>query len=236
MRYSWKVDDFDSEIFGFKVAKIESIESKDSIDSLVKELIDNGIEYATYRIASNNISLIQSLQEFNFVVVDGIISLELDMTTAVEEPAIGEIREVRSDDLEKLKSLTRGLYLLSRIYMDPAVQVHKADNFFMKWIENSINGTMADSVLVWEEKGKILGYITLQKKGQVPLVGVSPEARGKGIAKKLLKESFRKFKKWKVEKVIIETQISNIPALRVDLDCGFKPINSFLTLRWLNND
>jgi len=234
MKYSWKLDNFDSEVLGFKVAKILEIESERYLKDLINELIKNKIAYATYRIETNNLLLVQALQKSEFLIVDGIISLETNLSPR-NESNHPQVREAGEKDLEELKRISLGLYVLSRIYNDSLISKKTADNFFMKWVENSIKGEAADSVLVWDEDGKILGYITLQKKGQIPLIGVSKEARGKGIGRNLILSSFNKFKEWGVEKIKIETQISNIAALRLDLDCGFKPVSSYLTLRWANN-
>lgn len=236
MNYSWKLDDFDIKVFGFKVAKITHIESKEYIEELVNDLTKNKIRYATYRVLANNIPIIQKLQRNNFILVDGLISLETNPFELKIEPPVIHIREAKKDDLPSLKRMTQGLYLLSRIYNDTLISKAKADEFFAKWIENSILGDAADLVLVWEEREKILGYITLQKKGQIPLIGVSKHAQGRGIGKKLIKASLNKFKEWDIKKVIIETQISNIPALRLDQDCGFKVVNSYFTFRWAKND
>lgn len=232
MRFSWKIDSFDSKIFGFKVVKITEITSPDDVKVLVKELINNEIKQATFRIQSNSYSIIQALQKFGFVLVDGLISLDIDIQNHKEELGFKQIREAKNTDLGSLKELTTGLYLSSRIYSDSLISKNKADKFFTEWVKNSILGKVADSVLVWDEEGKILGYITLQKKGQIPLLGVSPKARGMGIASKLIKASFAKFSEWEVKKVTIETQINNIAALRVYQDCGFKTVNSYFTLRW----
>lgn len=234
--YSWKLDNFDTKVFGFNVAKITHIESKEYIEDLTADLVKNKIRYATYRVLSNDIPIIQELQINDFILVDGLISLATDPFELNIEPPADQIREAKKDDFPSLKRMTEGLYLLSRIYNDPLISRTKADDFFINWVENSVSGDAADSVLVWEEREKILGYITLQKKGQIPLIGVSQEARGRGIAKKLIEASLHKFKEWRVKEVVIETQMSNIPALRVDQNCGFKAVNSYLTFRWAKND
>jgi len=236
MNYSWRLDDFDTKVFGFKVAKITHIESEEYIEELVNELRENKIRYATYRVLANNIPIIQKLQINNFILVDGLISLGTNPFELKIEPPTPYIREAKKDDLPNLKKMTQGLYLLSRIYNDTLISRAKADEFFTKWVENSILGNAADLVLVWEEKKEILGYITLQKKGQIPLIGVSKQAQGRGIGKKLIEASLYKFKEWDIKEVIIETQVSNIPALRLDQDCGFKAVGSYLTFRWAHND
>ena len=227
MKFSWKLDDFDSEILGFKVAKIEVLNSLD-VKDLIKDLIKNKVTYATCRVQSNNFPMIHALEKAGFILVDGLITLEINTSDIETEISAIEIREANKNDLDKLKKITNGLYSISRIFNDSIISKDKANKFYIKWVENS--------VLVWEEEKDILGYITLQKKGQVPLIGVSPQARGKGIAKKLIKASFNRFKEWGCEIIRIETQMDNIPALRVYHDCGFKVVNSFLTLRWLDHE
>lgn len=233
MNYSWEIDTFDTDVFGFNVAKIHNIDSEEYLKDLILDFTTEKIKYATYRIEANSLKLILAMQRYGFVLVDGIIALE---TESYQGKIDEHVREASSKDLEALKKITLGLFLLSRVYNDPLISNKSGDEFFLRWVENSVKRNAADSVLVWEEDKKILGYITLQKKGQIPLIGVSKEARGKGIGKKMVFSSFAKFSEWKVNKIRIETQISNIPALRMDLDCGFKPVNSYLTLRWANID
>lgn len=235
MKYSWQLDNFDSEVFGFKVAKVTNLDPE-GVRGLIKDLIKNKIKYATHRIQSNNFPVIHALERSDFILVDGLISFNLDTSLVKVEDIANEIREANKNDLNKLKNLTSGLYSLNRIFNDPLISKNNANEFYMRWVKNSLLGKAADLVLVWEEEKKILGYITLQKKGQIPLLGVSPEARGKGIAKKLVMSSLNKFKEWGVEIVTVETQAGNISALRVYQDCGFKIINSFLTLRWAVDD
>lgn len=235
MKYSWKKESFDSEVFGFRVAKIEIVDSK-NVKGLIENLIANKVKYATYRVQSNNFSTIHALEKSGFILVDGLISLRIDISNRKKRKTTWRIREADKNDSLKLKNLTFGLYSTSRVFNDSLISKKKANEFYVRWIENSILGKAADSVLIWEEDGKILGYITLQKKGQIPLLGVSSKARGKGIAKRLINACFNKFKEWKVENIIVETQMDNIPALRVYSACGFKIIDSFLTLRWAKDD
>lgn len=239
MNYSWKLDKFDSEVLGFKVAKILDIKSngsgkilEDRLRSLLTELNKNKVRYASYRIRANDFPVIHALESAGFILVDGLISLSIDTFSAMPEVA-PEIREARKSDLLKLKKLTSGLYSTTRITNDPLISKERANKYYMKWIENSVKGSAADSVLVWEEKGKILGYVTLQKKGQIPLIGVSEKARGRGIGKELIYAALATFKSWGLENVKIETQVANIPALRVYQACGFKIISSHLTFRWI---
>ncbi len=241
MKYSWELDKFDSEIFGFKVAKIQRLE-EGSVKGLIKDLIKNKIKYATFRVQSNNFVVIHALERAGFILVDGLISLRVDISNLKLEDSDKSIRKGENYDLQKLNNLTSGLFS-TRVMHDSFISKNRANKFYIKWIENSILGKAADFVLVWDEKdpsigrqGKILGFATLQKKGQIPLVGVSVNARGRGIGRKLIKASLNKFKEWGVEIIVIETQNDNIAALNLYQTVGFKIVNSFLTLRWAEND
>ena len=251
MDYSWRKEKFDSEVLGFRVAKILNIKSRGSseqlrtrIKNLIGELTEKKIDYASIRSESTNYPLAHALEENGFILVDGLITLSLEVSDLRFEKPDERIRAAIPRDVHDLKKITKGLYSTSRIFNDPLIPKDRANKFYIKWIENSVLGKAADSVLVWKED-KILGYVTLQKKGaaqrgsarggQIPLLGVSEQARGKGIAKKLLNAALRKFKSWGVRQVVIETQMDNIPALRTYQSVGFKIMDSHFTFRWSNS-
>lgn len=234
MKYLWELDKFDSEIFGFKVAKINDLENG-SVQDLISDLLKNNIKYATFRISSSKYSLINYLEKSGFVLVDGLISLALIKSEIHTEISTSEIRQANINDLEKLKYLTSELFLTSRVMNDSVIPRSKAKQFYVKWIENSVKAKIADSVMIYEEKGEILGYITLHRKGQIPLLGVSKEARGKGVGRKLVNAALMEFKSWGTEVVSVDTQIDNISALRLYQSSGFKISNSYLTFRWAEN-
>lgn len=240
MNYSFKYDPFDSKIFGFKVAKILPIDdargSRDldqRIKKLIKDLRKNTFTYATYRVEANNFPLIHALEKNGFILVDGLINLELKIGEVVPEKT-NEVRKATYKDRKSLENLASSSFYLNRVFNDPIIPKSKANKFYRKWMDNSLAGYAADVVLVWDENG-IQGFTTLEKEGHIPLTAVSQEVRGKGIAKKLTKATFPYFKKWKAKKILIETQVGNIPALRAYQSCGFRIINSHLTFRWTSN-
>lgn len=238
--YHWDKDKFDSEIFGLNVAKIkylhtngESTLMKKNIISLLKELKENKINYATHRVSSSDFALIQELEDNNFKLVDGLISLK----TQIDNISLSEskmIREADLKDIDDLKKLASSVFYLNRVYNDSFLDKKKANKMYEKWIENSLNKSVADIVLVYEEDQKILGFITIQKNGHIPLMGVDKNSRGKGMAKKLINAAFKRIQKWGGRTSYIETQMANIPALRAYQSCGFKIIESHLTFRWIN--
>lgn len=241
MYYSWKLDKFDTEILGYKVAKITNIEASgdnvsilQNIHALNKNLKESNIKYATYRVNANNYPIIHALEKSGYILVDGLISLETTINLE-QQDTNNHVRTATEDDLKSLLELAGSMFNnVTRYYHDPIIPKDKADLIYKKWITNTLHGTFGDAILMWEEKNKILGFITLDKKGQIPFVGVSKEARGKGIGRSLLYASFARFKKWGVDTLNIDTQMGNIPALRAYQGVGFKIVNSHLTFRWVS--
>lgn len=238
--YIWDKDKFDSDVFGINVAKIRFLYSnsdsnllRKSINRLLKELKENQIKYATHRVSAENFVLIQALEENNFKLVDGLISLktEIDNLNFSESD---KIREADFADLNDLKKLASSVFYLNRVYNDSFLDKKKADKMYEKWIENSVKKLAADIVLIYEEDKKILGFITMQNDGHIPLIGVDKNSRRKGIAKKLVTAALSRIQKSGGKTSYIETQMANIPALRVYQSCGFKISSSYFTLRWVN--
>lgn len=240
MNYQWKLQKFDTDHFGWNAVKISSIatsenpqETKNHVLELIDDLKKNEIAYAVYRFNAANFPLIHALEESDFLLIDGLIALE-------NYPIVSDtidnvsIREAKQVDLNALQEIAKDVFTLTRFYTDPLIPVEKANALYEKWIENSLLGIAADKVLVCEEEGQVVGFVTLQKRGHIPLIAVAKSAQGKGIAKKLIKGSFLYFRQWGVKKMAIETQSINIPALRSYQSCGFKITNSYLTFRWAN--
>jgi len=236
MNDSWQLSPFDTDIFGWNVAKINKIDPQnpqEDIKKILDEFSKKDIQYATYRLRASQFSVIHALERAGFILVDGLIALEHFFENKEEISEVAKnIREATIDDLDQLKKIAGTAYSLNRFYNDPFIPKKKADEIYIRWIINSVKKIVADNVFVWEEKGEILGFITLQKSGHIPLIAVSQYARGQGIAKKLIEVAISECKKYGIEKIAIETQITNIPALRAYISSGFKVVDSFLTYRW----
>lgn len=237
MRYSWELLDFDTKLFGFRVAKITDVE-KGVVESLITDLKKKKIQYATYRLPAENLPLVHELERAGFIVVDGLISLRIDLKGVTLSLIEKNIREAKREDIPELRKIARGAFLLNRFYNDPLIPKDKAPLVYERWIENSVLGKKADKVLLFE-KEEIAGFVTLEKKGlpgnwrgRIPLVAVSKNYQGKGIARKLINAALARFKEWGVENVEIDTAMFNIAALRAYQACGFKIVNSHLTFSW----
>jgi dTDP-4-amino-4,6-dideoxy-D-galactose acyltransferase len=241
MRVFWKKDTFDSEALGISVAKINigNIQSLNSlpgaIDTVKKEISENRVNYAICKINSKNIQAVQVLERSGFILIDGSIDLEADLSKLAKSN-VSQSVEATYDDFEQIKQLTKGLFFLSRIANENLIPVEKKENFYNRWIENFFNKEISGCILILRKGRDLAGYIAIEKSGRISLLGVNPKFQGKGIAKELVSCAMNRFREWKNNKVLVSTQLGNIPALRAYQGSGFKIIESFFTLRWSPND
>lgn len=236
MIFSVVKDDFDTIMLGLKTAKITLIEKpgdysevSQSVDALQKQLNDN-FQYASIRYPTEYFAVTHSLEDKGFRVVDVTVQL----IAQIDVHSIGKTtyRTAISGDIESIRKLAHGIFLHNRFFNDPLIPNEKSHELYATWAENCILKKAAQETLIIEEGGIIQGFIGIKKDGHVALIGVSKDAQGKGIGKQLISAALEKFSEWGLKESILETQATNIPALRVYQACGFKVTQSFITLRW----
>ncbi len=83
-------------------------------------------------------------------------------------------------------------------------------------------------VIIAVEEENVLGVVTLywqewNKIGRIGIIGVSKDAQGKGIGKKLISESFDSAKKIGLRKIYVDTSVENKAAQIFYIKTGFYP-------------
>jgi dTDP-4-amino-4,6-dideoxy-D-galactose acyltransferase len=164
---------------------------------------------------------IRSAEDNAFRLVDIRVTLERDLANISPlnpEPSECIVRDAASADVPTLRSIARASRPPSRFYYDGNFPQSSADSLYETWIEKSCHG-YADAVLVCELAGRVVGFISLHLSdldlGHIGLVGVTPDAKGKGPSSKLLAESFRWFNEHHVRRVRVVTQGRNVAAQRL---------------------
>lgn len=91
--------------------------------------------------------------------------------------------------------------------------------FSEPWSEGSIAGELNNPLSLWlvcVENGTVLGYVgsqTVLGETDMMNVAVSPEARRKGIAERLISELVEQLRKQKSHCLTLEVRASNVPAI-----------------------
>ena len=244
--------DWDTKLLGFKSARMVYFLPNSSVNNshqnLVEDIInlakEKNIEYITTRLSTNDLKSIQTLETNGFLTTDNIITFSLNLDNSPEiqlnkadyecilydriEPIINEaIPEIAKDAFKN-----------DRFHNDPLIPLNKADNIYFEWMKNTVNNINELLFIAIDSNKAPLGFISVKNLeimnldvSTIVLVAVDEKLQGKNIGFNLLNKTIEGLKEQKVNIVNVGTQISNIPAQRLYLKAGFKPVCTSTTLR-----
>jgi dTDP-4-amino-4,6-dideoxy-D-galactose acyltransferase len=174
---------------------------------------------------------LQTAEEHGFRLVDIRVTLELVVMNSkaplrLDPPAGLTIRPVQPADLPGLQATARVVHEETRFFSDPHFSRKRAEDFYSTWITLESQGRAQTVLVAASAANQPLGYITchlgtVRPEGQIGLVGVSPEARGKGIGKSLVLAAMDWYRVKGAREVTVVTQGRNLAAQRLYQQCGF---------------
>lgn len=243
--------EWDSDIFGFKIGKIENVPMKihnplkyKLLNKIVKDCKTEHYVHVSCRIRLKDFETIHILEKLEFNIFD--IQITLSTPEEFSNTSIGFlrefiIREALEKDLVQLKEVMKGCFTDTRFVIDPKFPRNGVNKLYFEWIKNSVLNPKQSVFVVQDKKSKLLTAFSIAsfdpdseetlgiKIGSVDLIAVSEKHRNQGIGRMLTMFVLNWFKE-KVDKVEIRTQISNIPAIRAFMHGGFTEFSSGIKL------
>jgi dTDP-4-amino-4,6-dideoxy-D-galactose acyltransferase len=171
---------------------------------------------------------------FRFVDVRMTLRSELDRVHTPAPSAAVNIRPAQDGDEATLVTLAAGGYESSRFYADGRFDRPTVDRLYARWMQRSLDGDLADLVLVADADGSAIGYLTASIDGAdgvgvIGLVGVAAVGRGAGVGRALVTSALARFADAGLSTAEVVTQGSNVAAQRLYASCGFR---AFLVELW----
>jgi len=173
----------------------------------------------------------QTAEQHGFGLVDIRLTFERRMMDAHDPicpdlPAGVRIRPFQSDDLPGLQAMARTGHKETRFFKDSHFPRQRAEDLYSTWITLESQSRAQMVLVAAPVANQPLGYISchldpIRREGQLGLVGVSPEVRGKGIGKKLVLTAIDWFGTQGAQEVTVVTQGNNQAAQRLYQQCGF---------------
>lgn len=188
MQNCFKILEWDSNFFNLKIAEInKGFLLEENQDLCFKELAAANVEVAYY---SSDHPLEEELKnKYHFHLVSKKVPIKKQLL--LSSPLHNNISFYNDPEPnEDLISLAHRAGDFSRFFSDPYIDVKKVRELYKIWITKSVQKKMASEVLVYKEKGRIKGFVTLiadPPHGQTPLFAVSRDAEGKGISFSLMR-------------------------------------------------
>ena len=225
--------DWDSNHFGLKFAKINLIIAKgsysekiDCIKYLLEKVDEKGYEYVILRWNSKDLAVIHSLESAGYqFIIDSIVLIH-NLKNLNELNTFFEISSYQEEDISTLQEIARNTFKFDRFHADSKLNEKKCDFLHSKWVSNCCKGKLADKVFVAKVDGKIAGFNACRidndnKIGTIILTGVSSKFRKKGIGQTLVNAVLNFFKDNNLSLADVRTELNNIPAIRLYQKSGY---------------
>lgn len=219
--------DWDSNFFGFKVAKVSSsLTNEDEFHSLEQLLKENNVRlvYLFVEPGTKMDTLLQSKDVFladEKVTYSKTINLKSDIIVD-ENIQLNDEKQVS----EKMLEIAIQTSEYSRFRIDEKLPQNSFKELYFKWIQNAVNDKENGKLFVYKDEDTLKGLIYLkeinEKIGSISLIGVDQGYRGEQIGSKLIHQCDAYFKSIYKEEVQVVTQKAN------ELACRFYEKNGFI--------
>ena len=250
----WHIADWDSEQLSVKCAKIDKIislaEEASSDLTLWHEISSRAksekIDNFFFRAAAENPALIKEAEEAGFRT----IGIHLDFLYKGHEADIfnqlhERIRAAEDKDVKDIVSMAE-LIRDDRFHRDGVFPGERISRLWRTSVYNAVT-QWADKVYVYEQSGKVAGFIIVTEDSSIPLssagagkriflIAVLPELRRQGVGKALVRAAVHYSGENASPYLLVGTQGSNSAAISLYQSCGFKLNSVSQELSWWFNE
>ncbi len=187
-------DNFLTSIFNYNFYNIDSFLYNNDFNLLNKLLVKDSV-YSIKFNSNNDVpetQLHNLLINSNWKLVGILTTYNLDIKSLNKFNQVSHIRRATINDINRLKEIAFTNFNDDRFHKDILLSKVKANEYYSKWIENSVNG-LTDYVFVYEENSIIVGFLSLNlpKKtinyAQIVLNAIDEPYTRKGKYTELLK-------------------------------------------------
>lgn len=209
---------WDSEFFGFPVARIRDALEPERVSETLRELRARGTRLA-YWMPERPANVGGATPAGGRVT----FARELAPAAPAAPRARVELYRGSAQDPELMRlAVTAGR--LSRFAIDPGFPSGSAEKMYRVWIQRSVRGEIADAVLVARaDSGALTGLVTLAGDGQtgeIGLLAVDARAQRAGVGRALVEAALARWLSMGRRRAQVVTQAENA-ACRLYEACGF---------------
>ena len=192
--------------------------------------------FAYAKVATGDVATVSRLESFGFRVVDTAVQLDCpaeELNADVAPSAGYEVRLARLGDRSGVETVAAENFVYSRFHLDPGFPNSAADEFKRRWAGNFFSGERGDVMIVACQGEDVAGFLQLLDQGDtliIDLIAVANAHQRKGLAAAMVGLAGRYFDK--AERLVVGTQIANVPSVRAYQKLGFLVCDSSYVLHY----
>ena len=220
---------WDSAFFGCRIARIESSRlTPRTVPEILAWCEAQAID-CLYLLGAERDEMTDQLAMLHgFRKVDVRLTLArslLNNPAGPVEDGAALVRESRPGDIKPLLAIARVSHGDSRFYADPGFARSRCDALYETWLLQNCQ-SQVHRVLVAQWEHRPVGYISFRavdsEKGQIELLGVTCQMRGRGLGKRLVQAALCELARQGLAEVTVVTQERNTEAQRLYFRVGFQ--------------
>lgn len=223
--------EFDTKLFGFKVAKILAPKiSLEKLQTILDKLHKQNVRLVYWPSDSTDEVSQQAAKKLGGFLGSEHITYLINLKTlgpsllATSEIEVYENKMKSKDNNIELEQLAIQAGTYSHFNTDPNFPRELFLKLYHTWIENAINGIVANRVIVACRENKVVAMATLGTKngrGDIGLLAVNSSCRGKKLGTGLVLAAQAYFIELGFSYAQVVTQKANISACGLYEKCGF---------------
>ena len=230
MKNKFEIVEWDSEFFGFKVAKINNFNSNEEFEFIKKELKSNQVELA-YVFSEPNSNVDTVLKTSNVFLADEKVTFSREIDDVNYSLDFSFIEEYRDDIVtDKMLDIAIQTSEHSRFRVDVNFMNEEFKKLYYQWIKNAVEHQGNGKLFVFQNKDLLKGLVYLKEidetKGSISLIGVDQGYRGEQIGTKLIHQAVAHFNNLGKKEVQVVTQKANVLACNFYTKNGFEIIDT----------
>jgi dTDP-4-amino-4,6-dideoxy-D-galactose acyltransferase len=223
---------WDTEFFHRRIGRVHA----DTLDEPHALAIDDwsrkhNIECLYFLANADCLTTPRTATNHEFALMDIRMTFECRLPVAGEPPqpkSVPEmlVRPVEPEDVPALQAIARVSHTDTRFFSDPHFPQSLAEELYSTWIGLECQARASMVFVAIASKGPPCGYISCHLEvargaGQIVLVAVSQEFRGRGLGRRLVWTAQDWLARQGARQITVVTQGKNLAAQKLYAQCGF---------------
>ena len=217
---------WDSDFFGFKVAKILPNKiSSSKLEKILGDLKKRKVSLVYWSCDNFDKESQEAAQTFDGFLtgqkITYLLNLETLNITSTSTDNILKIYNEKEPNSDLINLIVKG-GKYSRFYIDPKISKNRYKELQKLWITNSVKN---NTIFVLKEKDQIISFVSLNEKnhrGNIDYIIVDEKHQGKGLGTTLMNHAHNWFISNSYKTVQADTQKENTKACNMYEKFGYK--------------
>lgn len=232
------LSELDCDRFGLQIARVDDI-GLDEVRGVTRSCLDRGIEMVIARCAADDFPTIHALERAGYMLMETQVHYLGPVVSTVGSTGVRDAVTADADAVERVARAAFADYG-GHYHCDPRLPAAQSTEAYVSWAANCMNGRLAEHVVVAELDGRIVGFQAHRSPqpgtGQLLLIGVAPEARGRGIYHALGSHAMRWSSQRGCSELLAVCHQGNLASHRVFIGLGLRPAQAVSTFHGWADD